>query len=131
MSEFKNTTEFEDGSVHISDNVLRTIANIATAEIGGVGGLSGGIAEDIVEIFGVKNHMKGVRIDTVGDSIVLNLSIIVNYGSKIMELSKSVQASVKQAVETMTGLDVDAVNIEVLGVLMPSTEEAENKSHGE
>ncbi len=127
MSELKNTTVLEDGSVSISDNVLRTIANIATDEIVGVDGLSGGIAEDFVEMFGVKSHTKGVRIDAEGDSLVINMSIIVNYGSKIKDIAESVQVSVKQAVETMTGLNVSAVNIAVVGISMKIGESTEKQ----
>lgn len=131
MSEFKNTTEFEHGSVSISDSVFRTIANIAAEEIRGVDGMSGRLTDDFVEIFGVKNHMKGVKIDSEGDAIIIKISIIVNYGTKILDISKAVQHSVKQAVESMTGLQVNAVNIDVVGIAMPigdTTEKSKKKN---
>ncbi len=125
MSELNRTNELNGGEVNVSDNVLRTIANIAAAEVCGVGGMSGTLAEDIVGIFGKKSNMKGVKVSEDGDSIELNLSIVVNYGTNIPELCKSVQAATKQAIEDMTGLNVNAINIEVVDIVMDMGEKTE------
>lgn len=125
MSDMKRNTELSGGSVSISDNVLRTIANIATAEICGVSALSGNLVEGVATMFGIKNHMKGVKVEEKGDAIELNLSIIVNYGTYIPEVCRAVQAAAKQAVEDMTGLSVCAVNIDVVDIIMNMGEKSE------
>lgn len=125
MSEFKKNTELNGGSVSISDNVLKTIANIATAEICGVSSLSGGLVDGVASMLGMRTHMKGVKVEERGDAIELNLSIVVNYGTNIPEVCRSVQMAAKQAVEDMTGLEVSAVNIDVVDVLMNMGEKSE------
>ncbi len=127
MSEIKKTAQFENGSVNISENVLRTIANIATAEICGVSSLSGTLVDDVSKMFGKKSHMKGVKIEEVGDGIELNLSIIVNYGTDIPQVCESVQKSAKQAIESMTGFTVTGVNIEVVDIIMNLGEKTEKQ----
>ncbi len=125
MSEIKKVSELEGGSVSISENVLRTIANIATAEICGVSSLSGGIADGVSNIFGKKSHMKGVRIEETDVGLELNLSIIVNYGSDIPKICNKVQQAAKQAVLDMTSLEVSKVNIEVVDIIMNVGEKTE------
>ncbi len=127
MSEIKKTAQLNNGSVSISENVLRTIANIATAEICGVSSLSGSLVDDVTQMFGKKSHMKGVRIVEVGDGIELNLSIIVNYGTNIPQVCESVQKSAKQAIENMTGLTVSGVNIDVVDIIMNLGEKTEKQ----
>ncbi len=121
----KKVNELEGGSVSISEDVLKTIANIATAEICGVNALSGTLVEGVTNMFGKKSHMKGVRIVEVGDEIELNLSIIVNYGSNIPQICESVQKAAKQAVEDMTSLSVCSVNIDVVDIIMSVGEKTE------
>ena len=48
-----------------------------------------------------------------------DLFIIVEYGTKIAEVAKNVQENVKSKVETMTGLNVVEVNVNIQGVNMP------------
>ena len=45
-----------------------------------------------------------------------SLYIVVDYGVRIPELSWEIQENVKNSVETMTGLDVQKVNIHIEGV---------------
>ena len=51
----------------------------------------------------------------------IDIFIIVEYGSKISEVAKNVQ-KVKETVETMTGLKVVEVNVNVQGVNIPKEE---------
>lgn len=106
----------ENGQIKIADEVVGIIAGLAATEVKGVAGMSGGIAGGIAEILGRRNLSKGVKVQ-VGDSeATVDLYIIVEYGAKIPEVSWKVQESVKEAVETMTGLNVVEVNIHIQGV---------------
>ncbi len=125
MSEINKKTELNGGDIHISDNVLRTIANIATAEVIGAGGIHSSFADGFVGMFGKNSNMKGVKVTEDGDAIELNISIEVNFGTNIPELCKSVQAASKQAIEDMTGITVSAVNIEVVDIIMDLGEKTE------
>ena len=46
----------------------------------------------------------------------IDLSIIVEYGSKVPEVAVAVQENVKRAIESMTGLTVVEVNVHIQGV---------------
>lgn len=120
MAEKTQLDALEYGNVNISDDVIGIITSIAAAEIEGVNGLSGGFAEDIAEMFGVKNLKKGVKVDVEDDIVVVDLNIIVDFGIKIPDVAWQVQESVKNAIETMTGLACKEVNIHVQGINMNS-----------
>ncbi|WP_430886431.1 Asp23/Gls24 family envelope stress response protein [Fusibacter sp. JL216-2] len=123
MAEKTQLDALEYGNVNISDDVIGIITSIAAAEIEGVNGLSGGFAEDIAEMFGVKNLKKGVKVDIEDDIVVVDLNIIVDFGIKIPDVAWQVQENVKNAIETMTGLACKEVNIHVQGINMKSADD--------
>ncbi len=125
MTEKTQLDTLEYGNVNISDDVIGIITSIAAAEIEGVNGLTGGFAEDLAEMFGVKNLKKGVKVDIEDDIVVVDLNIVVDFGIKIPDVAWKVQENVKTAVETMTGLSVKAVNIHVQGINMETEEEVQ------
>lgn len=57
-------------------------------------------------------------MDLIPGEVRVDLGIIVYYEYKIKKVSEQVQEKVKQAIETMTGLNVTKVNIRVAGVKM-------------
>jgi|LSQX01.3.fsa_nt_gb uncharacterized alkaline shock family protein YloU len=106
----------EIGTVKIADEVVCIIAGIAATEVKGVAGMSSGIADGISEMLGRKNLTKGVKVEINDKETLVDLFLIVEYGSKIPEVSWEIQEKVKNAVETMTGLNVAKVNIHIQGV---------------
>lgn len=115
MSENK-IQNHEFGHVNISDDVIGIITNIAAGEIEGVN-LHGTLAGDIAEILGKKNMTKGVRVNISEDDVVqVDLNIVVDFGVVIPEVAWKVQESVKNAIENMTDLKVDYINVNVLGI---------------
>ncbi len=110
-------------SVKIGDDVVSVIAGLAASEVEGVAGMSGGIAGGIAELVGRKSMAKGVKVELKESDAVINLNIIVNYGAKIPEIAENIQNNVKSAVETMTGLNVQEINIYVQGVSFPQPAE--------
>ena len=104
------------GSIKISDDVVATIASVTAQEIEGVAGMSTGIAGEIYEFIGKKIPTKGVKIETSDGTVTVDVYIIVNYGVKINEVAGEVQLKVKNAIEEMTNLNSEAVNVHVQGV---------------
>lgn len=108
----------------ISEDVIGIIAGLAAAEVEGVSGMTLGIVDGINQILGSnKKYSKGVKIELEGNEVVINLFVIVKYGVKIPDVAFSIQNSVKNSVETMTGLKVKSVNINVQGVTFDKVEE--------
>ena len=119
LNEFSNNENIENGTVKIADDVVAIIAGIAATEVEGVAGMSGGITGGITEMLGMKNLSKGVKVEVGDEEAAIDLYIIVEYGSNISELGKKVQENVKNTLETMTGLNIIEVNVNILGVNFP------------
>jgi len=115
MDEITNSAD-NIGSVKISEEVVATIAGLATAEVKGVSSMSGTIAGGIAEILGKKNTGKGVKVEMREDDVDINLYIIAEYGASIPEIAWEIQEKVKKAIEGMTGLKVEKVNVNIEGV---------------
>ncbi len=114
MNENKEIMEY--GQIKIADEVVGIIAGLAAMEIDGVAGMSGGLAGGIAEMLGRKNLAKGVKVEVGERETAIDIYIIVEYGIRIPDISWKIQESVKTAVETMTGLNVVEVNINIQGV---------------
>ncbi|MDR1530883.1 MAG: Asp23/Gls24 family envelope stress response protein [Clostridiales bacterium] len=115
MTEIKNGTGI--GQIQIADEVIAVIAGTAALEIEGVAGMAGNITGDIAERLGRKNFSKGVKVEVKDESVTVELSLTVKFGCRVQEVSTEVQKRVKAAVETMTGLAVQDVNIIVSGII--------------
>ncbi|HSN65830.1 MAG TPA: Asp23/Gls24 family envelope stress response protein [Fusibacter sp.] len=116
MAENMTINASNHGKVNIADDVIGVIGSIAAAEIEGVKSLSGTFSEEIMSVMGKKSFNKGVRVEMENDVILIELSVIVDYGTKIHEIAKQVQENVKIAIESMTGFKVSAVNVFVEGI---------------
>ncbi len=100
--------------INISEEVVATIAGLAAQEVKGVAALN---ASGISEVFGMKT--KGVKVQNGEKETVIDVSLTVDYGSRIPDIAWEVQNRVTTQVESMTGLHVVAVNVHVQGVVMP------------
>lgn len=121
MSESKNyiKKEQEGGSVQISEDVIAAITGSAVKDVEGVYGLNGNLGNDIASIFGVKNPGKGVKMVMTENNVAVECNVVVKYGQNIVEIAKAVQANVAKAVEEMTGIHVDLVNVNIVGIALP------------
>lgn len=110
------TTEENEG-IQISNDVIAVIAGVAVSEVPGVFGMAGGFAGGITEVLkGKKNLAKGIKVDTSDNKAKIDVNIIVEYGARIPDVAFEIQNRVKTAVENMTGLKVEEVNVHVQGV---------------
>ncbi len=109
--------EDEKGNIHISEDVLAVIAAAATLEVEGVSSLAPSLRSDISEVLGRKNLSKGIRIQTEGEQVLVEVEILVKYGCSIPDVAKAVQESVQSSVENMSSLSVAAVNVNVVGIV--------------
>jgi uncharacterized alkaline shock family protein YloU len=115
------------GSIKIANEVVAIIASLAATEIEGVAGMSGGVGSGIAEMLG---HKKGVKVEAGEDECTVDLSVIIDYGFTIPEVAEKVQQNVKQAIESMTGLNVVEINVHVQGVHFANEELEEEEEKG-
>ena len=134
-NEIKEVEEVENGKegIKISSDVIAVIAGVAVSEVPGVYGMAGGFAGGITEVLkGKKNLAKGIKVDTTENKAKIDVNIIVEYGARIPDVAFEIQNRVKTAVENMTGLKVEEVNVHVQGVNTESlTEEAKEENETE
>lgn len=112
----QKTAETGIGEVKINTEVVVVIAyNVASNEEG-VADMSPGIGESISQVLSRKNVPKGVKVEISEKSVNIDLYVIVEFGARIPDVAWRIQEKVKSSVESMTGLDVKAINIHVQGV---------------
>ena len=96
------------GTVKIADDVVAIIAGLAATEVKGVASMAGNIPNELIAKLGMKKLSKGVKIEVREEKVTVS----------IPETTKTVQIKVKDAIENMTGLSVEDVNVRVAGIDM-------------
>ena len=119
--------EIEENGIKIADDVIATIAGKAALEVTGVYSMSGGFAGGISEVFGKKSYTKGIKVDNNEKGLKIDVNIIVQYGARIPDVAYEIQNKVKSAIENMTGLKIEEVNVHIQGVNTEISKNEENK----
>lgn len=123
IAEFEKT---DIGTIQIAPEVIEVIAGLATVEVEGVAGMSGGFAGGIAELLGRKNLSKGVKVEVGQREAAVDVSIIIQYGNKIPEIASRIQQNVKRSIEMMTGLHVVEVNVHIHDVYFKPAEKLDD-----
>ena len=103
--------------------MVTIIAGLAATEVDGVSSMAGNITNELVSKLGMKNLAKGVKVDVLDNCVTVDVAINIEYGYAIPDISEKVQERIKSAIETMTGLDVNAVNVKIVSVDMKVTKQ--------
>lgn len=114
-----------NGQIQISDEVISIIAGTAAAETEGVSLPSSAPVSSVKGFFGKKNQSKGVKVTVEENTALIELEVVVKFGINIKNACEEVQQKVKNAVETMTGLTVSGVNINVTAIMVEKEEPAQ------
>ena len=121
-----NNLETQYGTTTIDDVVVSKIAGIAAREVSGVDSLGGGGARmigNIRESFGASEDVRqGVDVEVAEGSARIEIAITAEYGVAIHELAEAIRRNIMNAVERMTGLSVERVNVVVHDVKLPKDE---------
>ena len=128
LEEVENTSE----GIQIASDVIAVIAGVAVSEVNGVFAMAGGFAGGITEVLkGKKNLAKGIKVETENNKAKIDVNIIVEYGARIPDVACEIQNKVKKAVEDMTGLKVEEVNVHIQGVNTQKITEEETEEKNE
>ena len=108
----------EFGHVSISDDVIASVAGGAAVSCYGIIGMASKnqVKDGITEILRKENYAKGIVVKKDEEKLVIDLYIIVMYGTKISEIANNVQSSVKYQIEKILGVKVDEINIYIQGI---------------
>lgn len=126
--ETREEFETENSGVKIANDVVAVIAGVAVSEVEGVANMQAGFATGISEVLsGKKNRSKGIKVEVNENTTKIDVNIIVEYGTRIPDVAFEIQNRVKKAVESMTGLEVEEVNVHVQGVNTKTIDEQEKE----
>lgn len=120
MAESKQYIEqvLDNGTVMISEEVIAEIVSHTVGEVEGVVSISTKPGADIAELIGKKNWGRGLKITITEDnSVSVDCNIVVNYGQAVVNIADGVQTAVMNALESMTGIKIAGVNVNVCGIV--------------
>ena len=105
------------GKISISDLAIAKVAANAALECYGiVDTVSRRLSDSISELLKRQNDGKGVKVTTNGDRIFIDVNVIIKYGVSINAVAESLKEAIKYKVEKFTGMIVDTVNVNIIGV---------------
>ena len=103
------SNNFKDGSVKIADEVLDQIAIQAANDVYGVHEENSD--EGFIHSLQAKTTKTSIR--NVGGNLVIDLDLSLNKNVNVRKTVKKIQENVKNVVETMTGLSVSKINVNI------------------
>ena len=112
----------ERGSTRIEDNVVAKIVGIAGQEVEGVqmgGGTARAIGGFLDSVTGGGGEARGVAVEVGEVEAAIDLTMAVEYGRPIPQISEAVRRNIINRIENLTGLQATQVNITVNDVLLP------------
>ncbi len=106
------------GTVKMDADLITVIAALAATEVNGVSSMAGNLTHELIRRMGMRSLSSGVRTQIEGEEVSFDLSVNVDFGRSITDVSKEIQERVKNTVETMTGLTVREVAVRIADVDM-------------
>lgn len=111
------TTSNTYGKISISDEAIAKVAAHAALECYGIVEMvPRTFMDSFSQILKKETGGKGVKVVTSGDRIYIDIFVIIKFGVSISAVAESLKKAVKYKVEQFTGMIVDTVNVNILGV---------------
>lgn len=130
QEQMQNLQQQGPGKTNIADAVVAKIAGIAAREVQGVHALGGtaerAISGAISRITGPQ-RMTGVDVQVGQQEAAADLSMIVDYGMSIPDVTQNVRQNVCNQIESLTGLRCKEVNITVTDLYFPQEEQQQQQ----
>ncbi|WP_330176606.1 Asp23/Gls24 family envelope stress response protein [Streptomyces sp. NBC_01498] len=118
------------GTTTIADSVVASIAGIATRDANGVYAMGGGISRTLGaardKMARSDDVTRGVKVEVGEKQAAVDIDVVVEYGYPITRTTDDIRSGVADAVESMTGLEVAEVNIDVLDVHLPGSDDSDD-----
>jgi len=111
------TTETALGEIEISPTAIASIASQAVLESYGVVGMAArNFKEGLAELLAPRASYRGVDVQLLDGQIIIDLYVIVEYGTRISEVAHNIMSAVKFRVEKALSMPVARVNVHVQGL---------------
>ncbi len=118
-SKWIRIAETDNGKVGISEDVLAIMAGIAAMEVDGVASINKNATRQLIAKIGIKSLAHGVRVVEQDGALNVWINLNLDFDSNASEVCTEVQEKVKNCMQNMTGMTVEAVNISIAGVAVP------------
>lgn len=122
------------GTTTIADGVVATIAGIAIRETDGVHSVGKGASKALgavtSRVSGSSGAGRAVKVEVGEKQTAIDVDVEVEYGVAIHELADRIRSQVVEAVESMTGLEVVEININVFDVHIPDDDDEDEEGSG-
>jgi uncharacterized alkaline shock family protein YloU len=110
------------GKIEISPAAISALASMIVLECYGVVGMAGrSLGDGIAELLH-RDSRRGVEVRLEGERIIIDLYVIIEYGTRISEVAHNIMESVKFQVEKALGVPVAEVNVHVQGLRVSDIE---------
>jgi len=114
------------GNTTIDDTVVTKVAGIAAREVRGVHELGGGVGRALAGVtqrVGVGDQRnQGVSVEVGEREAAIDLTVVIDYGESIPQVSQAIRDNVIKRIEGITGLSVTEVNVAVNDLYFPGDE---------
>lgn len=102
----------EKGYIKIDSDVIASISGYAAAHCFGVKGITTrNVSDGILQLLGIENMSKGIKITYADGGIGIELHVAVEHGVNITVIGESIMNEVRFVVEHDTGLKVRCVDV--------------------
>ncbi len=115
------------GSVKISKEVISIISGIAAQEVKGVSRIGDSLPSAFEKLVSGIPIGRGIKVELRDKDVYIFIPLYVLPNYSFPEVSREVQAHVKEVVESMTGLNVQEVNILIKGIYLGEKSKKEEK----
>jgi uncharacterized alkaline shock family protein YloU len=115
------TEERKTGRIEISPQAIATLAGEAVLRCYGVVGMANkNLIDGIADLLQPDRWGRGVDVRVRDGKVMVDLYVIIQYGTRISEVAHGVMHGVQYALEQALGLEVAEVNVHVQGLRMPN-----------
>lgn len=115
MNNEEEKTDF--GVIKIHDNVIASVAYLATLEIDGVSRVCDSPRSALYQLLGKKTKSGAIDVrPEKGDGLAITIPVIVKYGFNIPDVALKIQEKVKTSIEETTNLSIKDIAVKIKGV---------------
>ncbi len=104
------------GEITIAPDIIATLAAITTMKVPGVTGMAGVPTASLSALIGKRELNKGVKVEVKDKTVHLEIAIVADIDSVLIDVARRIQREVKNVVETKTGMTVTKVDVNIRDV---------------
>ena len=123
----------DHGTTTIEENVVAKIAGMAARQVPGVYGMGNAVRRAFSAVTAriptpQTNVAGGISVQKGETQAAVEVTVVVEYGVSIVEVSNAIRRNIIEQIEGTTGLEVVEVNINVTDVHLPDDDSGSSEA---